>query len=67
MSRPVGKRAVAFVERELRDAEAAARSCLNRGGARPSFWYRSLHRRFSTRAQRLREVLKHLRHQRARA
>lgn len=63
--RTVSQRTETFVARELRQAEAAARSCLTRGGQRPSFWYRALHRRFATRAQRLREVLKDVRHARA--
>lgn len=48
--RTVSQRTETFVARELRQAEAAVRSCLTRGGQRPAFWYRALHRRFATRA-----------------
>lgn len=57
-SRPVvGRRPLRFLERELREAEAAARSTLAKGGTRPSFWYRRLHGQFVRRARYLREIL----------
>lgn len=57
-SRPgVGRRSLRFLERELREAEAAARSTLAKGGVRPSCWYRRLHGQFTRRAKHLREIL----------
>lgn len=53
----IGRRPLRFLERELRDAEAAARSTLAKGGARPSCWYRRLHGQFTRRARYLREIL----------
>lgn len=57
-SRPgVGRRSLRFLERELREAEAAARSTLAKGGVRPAYWYRRLHGQFTRRARHLREIL----------
>lgn len=53
----VGRRSLRFLERELREAEAAARSTLAKGGVRPAYWYRRLHGQFTRRARHLREIL----------
>ncbi len=53
----LGLRPLRFLERELREAEAAARSTLAQGGPHPSFWYQRLHAQFARRARYLREIL----------